>query len=137
MADSSGLGPRHQYRLVLCGHKAIEVGAVCVLLMVQGHLLDATLTHFAIAAKTGTLATLPLVGVTLTQFARHLASRWVSSALVGGFGVVADVISHGSHYPGAFTEALLTGFGVFVVSLVISYTPIGKRIDRLAETFAH
>ena len=25
---------RHQFRLVLCGHKAVEVGAVCLVLMV-------------------------------------------------------------------------------------------------------
>ena len=40
-------------------------------------------------------------------------------------------------YPGAYVEAGLTGIGAFVFSLVISYTPIGKRIDRLAEGFLH
>ena len=34
-------------------------------------------------------------------------------------------------------EAALTGIGAFAFSLVISYTPIGKHIDRLAERFLH
>ena len=137
MTSSAGLDPKQKYRLVLFGHKAAEVGAVCVLLMVQGHLLDATLTHFAIAGKTGVLATVPLVGVTLTRHARVMANRWISSALIGACGVAADVISHGSHYPGAYTEAVLTGLGAFAVSVVVSYTPLGHRIDRFAEAFIH
>jgi len=104
---------------------------------VQGHLLEATLTHFAIAGKTGVLATAPLVGVTLTRYAGVMANRWISSALIGVCGVAADVVSHGSHYPGAYTEAVLTGLGAFAVSVAVSYTPIGHRIDRLAEAFKH
>jgi hypothetical protein len=46
---------RHQFRAVLCGHKAVEAGAVCLLLMIQGNLAAATLTHLGIAAKTGAL----------------------------------------------------------------------------------
>jgi hypothetical protein len=34
-------------------------------------------------------------------------------------------------------EAALTGIGAFVFSIVISYTPVGKHIDRLAEGFLH
>ena len=37
------LPERHQFRLVICGHKAVEAGAVCVALMVQGHLVDVSL----------------------------------------------------------------------------------------------
>ena len=36
MTTDAGLGPKQQYRLVLFGHKAAEVGAVCLVLMVQG-----------------------------------------------------------------------------------------------------
>jgi hypothetical protein len=44
---------KHQFRAVLCGHKAVEAGAICLLLMVQGHLVALTPSHFEIAAKTG------------------------------------------------------------------------------------
>ena len=49
----------------------------------------------------------------------------------------ADAVIHASHYPGAYTEAGLTAVGAFALSVVISYTPVGKQIDRLAEAFLH
>ena len=129
-----GLLPaRHQYRLVICGHKAVEAGAVCLLLMVQGQLVDVTLTHLAVAAKTGLIAVFPALGVTFTRYARYFANRWTSSALFGVCTFLADAVVHESHYPGAYTEAALTGGGAFLFSMVISYTPLGKRIDHMAE----
>jgi hypothetical protein len=129
------LHEKQQYRLVLCGHKAVEAGAVCLLLMVQGDLAGITLTHLGIAAQTGLLAVFPALGLTFTQHARHFANRWTSSALLGVTTFAADAMIHGSHYPGAYTEAALTGIGAFIFSVVVSYTPLGKRIDALAESF--
>ena|SRR5438132_9959684 len=101
---------KHQFRLVLFGHKAVETGALTVF---------------------------PLLGITWTRHAKYLANRWTSSALVGTCAFFADAVIHGSHYPGKFTEAALTGLAAFALSLIISYTGIGKRIDRLAEAFLH
>src|SRR5262245_925175 len=126
---------RHQYRLALCGHKAVEAGAVCLVLMVQGHLADVTLAHFAIAAKTGLLAVSPVLLVTFSQYVRHFLNRWTTAVFLGGCTFAADALIHSSHYPGAYTEAALTGAGAFVFSVVVSYTPLGARIDRLAESF--
>ena len=128
---------RQQFRLVLCGHKAVEVGAVCLVLMVQGNLGEVTLAHFLIATKTGLWAISPALGITFTRYARHLVNRWTSSAFLGFCTFFADALSHESHYPGAYVEAFLTGIGAFAFSIVISYTPIGKHIDRLAEGFLH
>jgi len=131
---------KHHFRLALCGHKAVEAGAVCVLLMVQGQLAEATLAHFAIAAKTGLLAVSPALAVTFGRHARHFVhrlflNRWASSLFLGICTFAADSLAHPSHYPGAYTEAALTGLGAAAFSLVVSYTPLGKRIDRLAATF--
>jgi len=60
------LHKRHQFRLVLCGHKAVETGAACLLFMIQGELGQATLGHFLVASKTGALTVFPLLGITLT-----------------------------------------------------------------------
>jgi len=128
---------RHQFRLVLCGHKAVETAAVCVVLMVQGSLADVSLAHLAIASKTGLLAVFPVLGVTFSPYARNLLNRWTSSAILGVCTFGADAAVHASHYPGAYTEAALTGLGAFAFSLVVSYTPLGARIDRLAESFLH
>jgi hypothetical protein len=122
-----------QYRLVLCGHKAAEAGAVCMVLMVQGRLAEMGLVHVALATKTGLLAVSPALAVTFTRYAKHLVNRWTTSLFFGASTFFADALVHASHYPGEYTEAALTALGAF--SLAISYTPVGKRIDHLAETF--
>ena len=129
------LHKKHQFRLALCGHKAVETGTACLMLMLQGQLGQATLGHFFIASETGVLTVFPLLGITLTRHARHFANRWVSAAFVAVFAFLADAIIHGSHYPGAYTEAALTASGAFALSIVVSYTPLGKQLDHLAESF--
>jgi len=122
---------------VLCGHKAVEAGAVCLVLMVQGHLMDATLAHLLIATKTGMLAVFPALGLTFTRYARQFANKWAASIFIGVCTFLADGAIHASHYPGEYTEAALTGVGAFALSLAIASTPIGRRIDALAETVFH
>ena len=128
---------QHQFRLALCGHNAVEAGAVCLVLMVQGHLSGITLAHLAIASKTGLLAVFPAVGVTFTRYSRYFANKWVSSGFLGVCTFLADAVIYDSHYSGQYTEATLTGVGAFVFSLAVAYTPIGRQIDRLADTFLH
>ena len=128
---------KHRFRAALCGHKAVEAGAVCLLLMVQGHLPMVTMAHVEIAGKTGLMAVFPALGVTFTPYARRLANRWTSSAFFGVCTFAADSIAHESHYPGEYTEAALTGLGAFLFSVAVSYTPVGRYIDRLAESFLH
>jgi hypothetical protein len=59
------------------------------------------------------------------------------SALLAVCTWFADAAIHGSHYPGAYTEATLTAAGAFVFSVAVSYTSVGRRIDQLAEAFRH
>jgi hypothetical protein len=132
-----GISKEQQYRLALCGHKAVEAGAVCMVLMVQGDLTAITLAHLVIATKTGVLAVIPALGVTFTRQVRHLLNRWTASAFLGVCTFLADAVIHASHYPGEYTEAALTGIGAFFFSLAVSYTPIGKKIDHLGEALAH
>ncbi|MGA2599497.1 MAG: hypothetical protein ABSH09_21195 [Bryobacteraceae bacterium] len=73
----------HQFRLVLCGHKAVEAGAVCMVLMVQGNLLGLTLRHLEIASETGLLAVFPAFAISFTPYARHFVNRWTTSAFFG------------------------------------------------------
>lgn len=126
-------GKRHQFRLVLCGHKAIEAGAVCLVLMVQGHLGDVTAAHLLIAAKTGLLAVSPPLWLTFTSYARLLAGKWSAATILGVCTFMADAAIHGSHYPGEYTEAALTGLGAFALSLAVAHTSFGRRMDNLAE----
>jgi len=128
---------KHKFRLALFGHKAVETGAACLLLMVQGQLAQATLGHFLIASETGILTVFPLLGITLTRHAHFFTNRWVSAAFVAVCSFFADALIHRSHYEGDYTEAALTAVGAFVLSIIVSYTPIGKHLDRLAEGFLH
>jgi hypothetical protein len=105
--------------------------------MVQGQLGEATLGHFLIASKTGVLTVFPLLGITLTRHARHFANRWMSALFVAVCAFFADAIIHESHYPGAYTEAAFTAAGAFALSVIVSYTPIGKQVDRMAEAFVN
>ena len=129
------LHEKHQFRLFLFGHKGVEAGAVCLVLMVGGHVLDLTGAHLLVAAKTGVLSVLPSVGLTFTGFARHFVNRWTSSAFFGICTFAADSFVHASHYTGEYTEAALTAVGAFLFSVVVSYTPLGARIERLADAF--
>jgi hypothetical protein len=129
------LHKKHQFRLMLCGHKAVETGGACLLLMVQGRLAEATVGHLVIASKTGVLSVFPLLGITMTRHARHFANRWTSALFAAVCGFFADSVIHSSHYSGAYTEAVFTAAGVFVLSVLISYTAVGKQVDQLAEAF--
>jgi len=131
------LHQKHRFRLSLLGHKAAETSAACLLLMVQGQIAQATLGHVLVASETGILTVLPLLGVTLTRHARHFANRWTAALLVCVCAFFADALLHGSHYPGAYTEAALTAAGAALLSIAVSYTPLGRRIDRMAESFVH
>jgi len=128
------LHEKHQFRLALCGHKVVEAGAACLVLMVQGQLNEVTAAHLLIASKTGLLAVLPVLGITFTHHARRFINRWTSSLFLGICTFAADAAIHASHYPGQYTEAALTGVGAFLFSILISFSPIGRGIDGLTET---
>ena len=110
------------FRIALCTHKAAEGAGVCMLLLVQGRLTEISGAHVAIASETGLLAILPALVLTFTDYVRHLTTRWSSSLFIGACGFFADALVHGSHYPGAYTEAALTGLGTTLASVLISYT---------------
>jgi len=132
-----GLHKTHKFRLALLGHKAAETAGACLILMVQGQIAQATVGHLLIASETGLLTVVPLLGITLTRYARHFGNRWISALLVAVCTFFADALIHGSHYTGKYTEAALTAVAAFTLSVVVSYTPLGKRIDRFAESFHH
>jgi len=131
------LHSKNQFRAMLLGHKAVEVAVVCLLVMVKGHLGEVTATHLVIATKTGLLTVCPSLGVSFTRYARYFANRWATSAFVAICTFCADALIHPSHYSWKYTDAVLTAAGAFVMSVLISYTPVGKQLDRLAEGFLH
>jgi hypothetical protein len=98
---------------------------------------NVTFGHFLIASKTGVLTVFPLLGITLTGMhdtlltggCPHFLSRRVRSSRMLSF---TNLI-----YAGAYTEAALTAAGAFALSVIVSYTPLGKQVDRLAALVHH
>ena len=100
--------------------------------MGQGQLLLLTPAHFAAASTTGFAGYFSSNGAHLYTICAGFPEP---AAIVGVFGrvyVFADAVVHPSHFGGRYSEATLTGLGAFVFSVVVSYTPVSKCIDRLA-----
>ncbi len=98
-----------------------------------GQLAGMTLAHLAIASKTGLLAVSPALGVTFTRYAKHLANRWTISLF---FGICT--FCRRARPPVALSRRLYRKsqrHRRLPISIALSFTPLGKRIDALAETF--
>jgi hypothetical protein len=95
-----------------------ESGIACLLTMVQGNLLALGLSHWIVASQTGLLAG-AIVGTTVIT--AKLRRSWLVSLVLGAVTTVVDTVVH----PAAFglaslLEAVVTGVGAFVLSLVVS-----------------
>ena len=110
---------------------------MCLLLMVQGNLLALAPEHFLLASKRVSVSCLSSDRGYLHSYGRHLSNRWTSSAFLGMCAFLADSAVHRSHFAGTFGEAAVTGLGAFVFSVAVSYTPVGRFVDRLADSSRH
>ena len=98
--------------------------------------MDATLGHLSDCHEDRNARRVPGVGPDLHASCpslRKASGRHQSSLAYVQF--LADGAIHASHFPGEYTEAVLTGVGAFALSpRAIASTPLGRRIDALAET---
>jgi len=116
--------------------------AICICMPFVGYLLHKYearwLVIFGVSVSAaGLIAMSPALGLTFTRHARHLANKWAAAMFFGLCTFCADGAIHASHYPGEYSEAVLTGIGAFALSLAVASTPLGKRIDALAERVFH
>ena len=126
---------RPQFRLALLGHKAAETASTCLLQMVQGQIAQTTPGQFVLASDTRPLTVFPLIGLALTRNNRHFTNRWTSATFVAICSFLIDAVIHRVHYPSV--EAAFTAAGAFALSVAISFTPVGKQLDHLGESFLH
>lgn len=124
------MGPNLEFRTVIAARKLGQSATACMLMMTRGDLASITLGHWLKAGKTGCLAALFAVLLTFTPIANLYSKKWALAAIAGVSTFFADWLSHGSSAPKA--EAALTGVGAFVLSFIVSMTPIGARIEQLA-----
>jgi hypothetical protein len=105
-----------------------ESGISCLLTMVQGNVLALTLSHWFVASQTGLLAG-AIVGTTV--IAARLRQPWVVALVLGTVTTAVDAFVHPANFGVAsLTEAVVTGVGSFILSLVISKTLQRWRAGR-------
>ena len=93
-----------------------ESTTACLVTMVQGNLLALTFTHWAIASRTGIIAG-ALASAALLAF--QTKRRWVVASVLGALTAVVDYMVHPGAFGPAIAEALVTGAGAAVLSLLV------------------
>jgi hypothetical protein len=86
--------------------------------------------HWGNALQTGLVTGVLAVLLSFTPLGRLYRYRSGNAAMVGGMTVFGDLYSHGSHYGGAWGEALTTGAVSAVLALAGSYL-LEDRARRL------
>ena len=99
-----------------------ESTTACLVAMVQGNLPTISLTHWIIASRTGFIA--GTIATAAIFFART-RQRWLVSSVLGTVTIVVDFWVHPGHFGPVAVEAIVTGVGATVLSLLM-----GTVIDR-------
>ena len=96
-----------------------ESTTACLFMMVQGNVLALTLGHWLIASQTGLIAgALTAAALLFTKTDK----RWIIAIVLGSVTAVVDFFVHPGMMESAILEALLTGVGAGVLSLVVGYS---------------
>ena len=104
-------------KLDLFLRKFSEAWTSCALCMVQGDLSVFTIKHALTAGKTGLIAGLLVV---LTSYFQKLDNKWLLAWMTGVMTTIADFISHPTHFGEHYTEAVVTGIGAGILSIILS-----------------
>jgi len=122
-----------QVRFAIVIRHITQSTTACLVAMTKGNLGTLTWYHWKIALTTGFG-----VGIIslLTSFGKliHLQTSRFGVAFVAFAGTtISDYLSHPSNYGNTWTEALVTGVGAALLSLIVSFTPMDKFIDKLQQ----
>lgn len=104
-------------RLDLFLRKFSEAWTACALCMVQGNLAVFTINHALTAAKTGLIAGLLVV---LTSYFQRLDNKWLLAWMTGTMTTIADFVIHPTHFGDRWLEAVCTGIGAGILSIILS-----------------
>jgi hypothetical protein len=106
-------------KAAIFGKRMTEITPACLMMMVQGNVTAITIGHWIKALETGALAGIALV---ILSFAgKSLQNNKYSVAGMTGFmTIIADRLSHPSHFWGANGEAIATGIAASMLCLVMS-----------------
>lgn len=110
-----------------------QATAACLTAMTQGDLATITAEHWVTALKTGTGTGFIGVFLSFGNTAKIQANRYGVASIAFIATVIADYLNHPSHFGSQYTEALVTGIGAAALCLAMSFTPIGKAIEKLTS----
>lgn len=122
-----------KFKLAVFGRHLCQSTAACLTAMTQGDLTTLTLIHWQVALITGSLTGLVGIMFTFGKLIKLQKNRY-GVALVALFGtVIADYANHPTHFGNAWTEAVVTGLGAATLCLLMSFTPVGKAIEKMSK----
>ena len=104
-------------KYLLWQRKFSEAWLSCVTCMVGGDFTVVSWKHALVASETGLWAG---IGVVIASFHTKLNNRWVVAWITGVMTTIADFVTHATHYGEHWHEAVLTGVGAGVLSLLLS-----------------
>ena len=101
-----------------------EATPACLLVMVQGNIWLATISHFQKALETGFITG---AGVLILSLLTHrwLGNKYVVAGITGGMCFVADLLAHPTHFGSFTTEAIVTGAITTIISLAMNF--VGRK----------
>ena len=123
-------------KLAVFSRHLAQATAACMTTMTNGNVAAVTLAHWQIALTTGLIAGVIGVAISFTRLFRGYKHTNSNAIITFISTLVADVISHPSR-TGAplwgLGEASLTAFGAALISLVVSFSPVGATVERLKQ----
>jgi hypothetical protein len=125
-----------QRKLAVFTRHLTQATAACITTMTKGNLASVTLSHWQIALTTGLIAGLIGVAISFTRLFRGYKHTNSNAIITFISTLVADFISHPSK-PGSplwgHGEALVTAVGAALISLMVSFSPVGAAVERFKQ----
>jgi hypothetical protein len=123
----------NKFRVAVFARHIGQSTAACLTAMTQGDLGAVTLAHWKVALTTGTGVGLFGMLMTFGSLIKIQTSRWGVAAVAFAGTTASDLYAHPTHYGTWWTEAFATGLGAAGLCLLLSFTPIGKAIEKLEK----
>lgn len=101
-----------------------EATPACLLVMVQGNIWLATISHFQKALETGIITGAGVLILSLLTH-RRLGNKYIVAGITGGMCFVADLLAHPTHFGSLTTEAIVTGAITTIISLAMNF--VGRK----------
>ncbi len=107
-----------------------EATIACLITMVQGNILALGLSHWLIASQTGIVAgTLTALAIIYTR----IRKRWVIAVALGVATATVDFFVHPGMFGPIAAEAIVTGIGAALLSLLAGWVLERRRQNSQPE----